>query len=341
MSNYIFPSLSDYRVIESNFLAPREADDPIFRMFPIRYSNFHEVFWSQRDAYGGLMAVRGLNGPYPRVERPASTFHRMRPSSYGEHILVQNEELTIRSANLAGSAPVDARQVVTEATDTLLSRIYNRRSWLLYTLTTTGRYQVKDEGGAVLAEDAYSIQTYAASDWSTHNTATPIADFAAASLLNEGTTADFGPTAVAFMNRKTYNHIPANTNAADFGGKKGAGLASLSALSDVNEYFAGSGLPQLMPFHGGYWDDASPRVFHPWIADDTVILVGLQRGSIQIGEFQQTANGDNNGSPQTFMKAIDTAESPNAEPPRQVKVFAGFNGGPALFYPGSIIVMKV
>jgi hypothetical protein len=229
---------------------------------------------------------------------------------------------------------------VRDADRQLLVRQMQRMQWLMWTLLRTGVYNVTNEVGTVVHQDGYTVTTYAASDWSTVGTADPLADLRAIQLLPEGTSADFGPDAIILVNRRTANYLLANTNTASMAGKRVNGGSTLNTMEDVNRIFAGEGLPQIVVYSDGYYDDNG--TFQLWIPNDYAIVIGRFNGSTELGEFRRVRHADNPGAaPGPFLKITDTARNPNAPPPRQVRVYRGQNGGPVIWYPGSVVVMRV
>jgi hypothetical protein len=70
-------------------------------------------------------------------------------------------------------------------------------------------------------------------------------------------------------------------------------------------------------------------------------VVGRRDNGASLGEFVLTRNANNPdlGSA-AFVKIVDSAEA-GGTPPRTIKIYRAMNGGPAIWYPGSVVVMSV
>jgi hypothetical protein len=171
--------------------------------------------------------------------------------------------------------------------------------------------------------------------------ATPLADFRAVQLLSRGHSVRFDQTARAYMNRVTWNNFIKNTNAADFGGKKGMGLQSLTSLGDANTILTGEGLPNIVVFDGGFLNDAG--TFVPFIADAKVVVVGQRTDGGRIGGYRMTRNANNPGlAPGAYTEVIDRGEAGSGKQiPRTIEVHDGHNGGPVIYFPSGIVILSV
>jgi hypothetical protein len=335
-----FPVMSELRSIDALYEQEQVAGDPLFSAFPLQTKNTHFLRWKQRDFYRGLMQGRGLNNPYPAVTRLGDREFLTKPSAYGEHVVIDEEEITIRANPDTPSAPVNLTDEVNNADQMLVARQFNRARWVGWTLILEGIYKVLNQSGAIVGQDSIGVTQYAGTSWGTPATSTPLADARAVALLSEGTSADFGVGAIGFANRRTVNKALANTNAADLGGKRTIGGGTIKGLDDLNGIFAAEGLFTLKAYHAGYYSDAGS--FSTWIPDNVVVVFGSHNGASQIGEMTQTRHADNpNAAPGPFAKIVDTGRDPNADPPRQVRVYRGVNMGPQIWYPGAVVIMRV
>ena len=337
-SIYKYQSVTELRNLDATFVASTVANDPMLgMMFPLQSVNTHFIRFRQRDAFRGLMQARGFGERYPVVARVGENEFLFKPSSYGEHVAIDEEELTIRATPDSVASAMDITDLVSEADEMLQARQANRVRHNLWTLILEGVYTVTNKRKAVVGSDSVTIARYAGSDWSTAASATPIADFRAVGLLAEGTSAAFGPTAKAFMNQRTANNLLAVTNAADLGGYKVDGGGRLIGMADINRIFAGEGLPQIVVYHDGYLNDAG--TFATWIPDDVVVIVGTFNGQQRLGQYTLTRHAKNPGrGPGFYVGVKDTTGDPNTDE-AEIAVRRGFNGGPELWYGGAVVAM--
>jgi hypothetical protein len=262
----------------------------------------------------------------------------MQPGVYGEFLTVDEVEITRRRPPGRWNGSISIDDLVMKLQDQLLGRELDRKEKMGWDLLATGTFSVTGPDGMVLHTDTYTPQTASAAViWATSATATPLADFRAVQLLSRGYSLSFGADAKAYMSRVTFNNFIKNTNAADFGGKKGVGLQSVSSVGDSNTILAGEGLPQIVIFDGGYLSEPS-GVFVPFIATGKVIIVGKRLDGAPIGEILSTRNANNPGeAPGAYDKVVD---DPDAVP-RLITVHRGWNGGIALYFPAAIVILTV
>jgi hypothetical protein len=250
--------------------------------------------------------------------------------------IIDERQITQRRpwGSFAGS--IDITDLVREAQDKLLNRELDRQELTVWTLLATGTFSVSD-GTSVLHTDSYTTQTYSAGVvWATAATSAPLADFRAVQLKSRGYSVNFGAQAKAFMNRSTLNALLSNTNAADIGGRRLAGLSSINSLDDANRLLAMDDLPQLVPYDQGYIDEAG--TFQLFIPNNKVIVVGARRDGDPVGEYRLTRNANNpDVGPGSYDKVVD---DPNRVP-RTVEVHRGHNGGVVIYHPAAVVVMTV
>lgn len=271
------------------------------------------------------------------------------PGIYGEYIILDEQELTNRRSPGQFGTPMDISDMVMDAQDQLLQRRLDRQEALIWTLASTGTFSVLGKDNAIVHTSTYLRQTFSAGvPWATIATATPLADFSAIQLLARGHSVNFGAGAKAFMNRKTFNYLRANTNSADIYGRRTTGLGTINSLAQWNELLSQDDLPEIVIYDAGYLVDGSVNpqatdmtqfgVFTPFIPDSTVIVFGQRPGNQPVGGMQQTRNVNNGGAPGPYMKVIDLIDH---EVPRSIQVHDGFNGGPTIEYPSALCVMSV
>lgn len=337
MANYVVPSSADIQQI-AQVKAPRlEADRLIFQYMPIRARDASLVMWEQGDNYTGLQQIRGLNGAPPKVQPTGVSQFQMVPGVYGETVEINELELTNRRAYGTFGQPIDLADLVMERQDLLLNRRYDRIEYIGWTLLTTGTFSVAAANGATVHTDTFPLQTYSASvAWATVATATPLADFRAVQLLGRGKGANFGAPATAIMNRVTANALLGNTNSADIGGKRTGGFGTFNSMADINGLLSQDDLPQVIIYDEGYLNDSG--TFVPFIANNKVVVIGRRPAGQTVAEYQMVRNVNNpNFAPGAYMKVVADED----EVPFKVEVHDGHNGGPAIYYPGSIVVMSV
>ena len=335
---YVYPGAKQLREIELLKTPRMVLNTPLLRYFPFEGVRAWWLQWKQRDMYGGMTQIRSLNGRPPRVHPVGERDFLMRPGVYGEHMLIDEMEMTLRTAQARPDQPVDVNNLVTQRQDQLLVRRFNRIEWLLWQLVVYGHFIVLDARGVIAHRDAYSIQTFTSSvPYSTHGTSTPMADFQNVALYGRGTGTDFGRRATAFCNRVTGYHINGNTNPADLGGRKINGGNNITTINDVNGIFLGNDLPQIEIYDETYLDELGNQV--PYIPDGKIVVMGALLNGETHGNFRFVINQNNpGGEPAPYMKVIDRTAT---QVPPEIEVHDGWNGGPVIYYPGSIVTMDV
>lgn len=338
MPTYVYPTSVELETIEQVKLPKLTQNSPIFKLFPFNGKRSHILQWEQMDNFIGLQQVRGLNGMPPKVARVGIKAYMMKPGVYGEHISLDEEELTIRRAMGTFGTPINIADLVMQAQNQLLQRRLDRQEWLGWQLVTNGFFMVLDLKGTLVHGDSYTQQQYtSAVAWGTPATSTPLADFRAVQLLSRGQSVSFGANATAYMNRTTANQLLVNTNANDLGGRRLNGLTPANSMNAINTILAGEGLPQIEVYDEGYIDDAN--TFQLFIPNNVVILVGRRTNGAALGEFRYTLNVNNpDGAPKPYTRVIDRVQE---QIPREIEVHDGFNGGLVLQFPGSLVKMNV
>lgn len=338
---YVYPTSQELQTIDPVLMAENMDADPIFREFPREFSDYPDLAWEQRDNYLGMTQFRGYNAPARRVERVGSKRHRMEPGVYGEFIEIAEEEMTRRAQPGTWATTINVGDLVTDARDQLMYRQTNRTIWVGWQLLTTGYYIVPTREGAIGHADAVGIQVITpAVPFDTHATAAVLGTFRALKLLSRGQSAAFNSTATAYMNTETANDIYANTNANDLGGKRADGLSSVDGLAGANRVLAREDLPRIEEYEGGYYDDDGTFQLH--LPYKTIVVVGRRTNGARIGAWRFTRNMVNGraGSSQPYVRVVEKGMAEGEDPPPMIRVHRGFNGGPVLYYPGSIVVIK-
>jgi hypothetical protein len=338
MATYTFPTQAELQLIAQDKTPRLIANRPIFDIFPIRETRNSLIKWEQRDNYTGLQYARGLNGDPVRVKSLGASQFQMEPGVYGEFRRLDEIEITTRRAYGSWNQPISLDDLVMEAQDHLLGRRLDRIEYIGWTLLATGTFSVSTPYGPVVHTDSYTTQTFTAGvTWATQATATPLANLRAVQLLGRGRSANFGSGAKAYMNRTTYNTMIANTNGSDLAGRRTNGLATVLSPANLDLVLMQEGLPSVVVYDEGYIDESG--TFQLYIPNNKVIVIGQRPAGQTIGEYLMTFNANNpGGAPGPYMKVINRGEE---TVPITVEVHDGHNGGPALYFPGSIVVMTV
>lgn len=333
-----FPTSSELLTIEQEWMPTLTEDDLIFELMPIVSRDTALVEWEQKDNYTGLMQIRGLDGEPPVIPNIGWKKYRMEPGAYGEWAPISETEMTQRRVPGSYNQPISLDALVMERQEQLLSRRIDRIRWILWTLLISGTFTVPGENGQVLHAGAFAVQSVTAVvPWTTYATATPLADLRGLLLLYAGKSFAFGPGARFIMNRITFNALLSNTNSADLYGKRLQGGGTVIGVEDVNRILLSLELPPIEIYDKGYYPDGG-GAFTRFVPNGKVVVVGSRPNGESIGEFQYTRNANNEGfAPGPYTYVSDSLDS-NQPVPRRIRVDDGFNGGPALFFPGAVIV---
>lgn len=337
IQQFTYPNSVELREIEQDKL-PRSLElSPIFRYFPQVGVDSHLLEWTQRDTYGGMQQLRGLNGQPPRVATVGERKFIFTPGAYGEHMAIDEIEMTTRARSTAINTPIPIDDLVIRRQDQLLVRRQNRIEWLCWQLFLNGHFIAHDTRGVIMHRGAYAVQRFTAPvPWSLRDTATPLEDVSNAKLMFRGTGTDGGPRSRLLMNSTTAAHFTRNRNAADMGSRRGAIGPNILSVNGANEILVGEGSPTIEVYDGGYRDAFGNWV--TYIPDGKVAYVGVLNNGETHGEFRFTRNINSIGAaPQPYVKVIDKQN----QVPREIECHDGFNGGPVIFYPGGIIIMDV
>lgn len=340
VQTYLYPTLKEVNDIDQQLMAQAISNSRVLQLFPMIEKPTSRVAWRQRDNYLGLTQIRGYNAPPPGVPRVGMSEYVKEPSAFGEFTQVDEKELTDRAIAGRPDIPVPIDDLVMECDEMLVTRQTSRIEWLIWQLLIYGYYHVTSASGTVIDRDSYAPQTFTSTvPWSTVATATPLADFRAVRLLSRGSSVSFGTDALALMNQVTFDHMIGNTLATDLGGRRD-GLDLIMGLESTNKLNMKDGLPKVEIYDQGYYTDAG--VWTQWIPDNYVVVIGKRKNGAEIGNFILTKNASNpDFGSRPFSSVIDTGRLPGFRPPRMIEVHRGFNGGTAIYYPGSVVVMRV
>lgn len=334
---FTYPNAVELMEIERDLMPRLQADREVFQIFPTVTVDTPYLRWTQRDNFRGLQQLRGLNGMPPRVTRLGAKEFLYRPGVYGEFIPVDEEELTERrDFGTATGAPMSLDDIVTDIQLQLLIRRLDRIEQILWTLLTTGTFAVSAPNGAVLHTDTFNFQGgTSVYPWSNFAQSTPINDLRVAQLAARGHSVVFDATAQAWMNQKTFNNMANNSNNQDLYGRRTGGFGTVNNLQQINAILTGDNLPALRVYEGGYFDES--QTWNLYIPDNLVVIVGVRPGGQRLGEYRFTRNASNRDmAAGPYTRVVDNADG---DPPREVRVHDGHNGGPVAYYPSAFYVL--
>lgn len=339
----VFPTATELSLIERSLLPVLTQDDEIFKMFPIVEKDSPLIEWEQKDSFRGLMSPRGINGSPESIKLLGSNRFQMKPGRYGNYIPINETDIELRRQVGTVNTPIPIDDLVIDAQEQLLNIRINRLRKILWDLVSTGTYSVPSGlAGAIMATDTFPLQTStAATAWATVASATPLADLRALKLKLRGYSTEFGKGSKMYANSLYVNYLLNNANSNDLAGKRRDMGATFNVLEDVNRVMTASDLPEIVEYDKGYYDDSG--TFQTFIPNNKVVVVGKRTNNATVGEFHMTRNANNpNAEPGPYTMVVDSLGDGNSQPvPRTIQVHDGFNGGPAIFYPQSIIILTV
>jgi hypothetical protein len=337
VQQFTYPTSVELEQIESVKLPRLTTDSPIFGLFPFQGRRTHLLEWTQKDNYGGMQQIRGLNGMPASVARVGQKSFIMKPGVYGEFSAVDEMELTTRAAMGRPNVPISLDELVTEIQDQLLTRRLNRIEWLCWQVVVNGHFVTLDHKGAVRHTDQFDVQTYTSiASIEDPAAGTPLQNFIDISDMGRGMSTSFGGGATCYVNQTTATRIMSNRNANDLWGIKLGGGNSPLGIDDVNTILSRKGLPRVVVYDEGYFDETG--TFINYIPDNVGIVIGRRQSGAPLGAFRFVINVNNaGGTPAPYTRVIDHFDR---RIPRLVEVHDGFSGGPVLYFPGSILKMK-
>lgn len=340
--NYSFQTNSELTQVSQNLVQAATLDDPIFKIFPIRPRNASRLRWAIKDNYKGLMKLRGLGGEPTSIARVATNVYEDIPGVYGEFSTIDEIEMMNRAAGIPAdtSIRVDVSDLVAESQEQLTIRQIQRMKQICWTLALTGTFSITLPTGGIGHTGSYTAQTVTVSPlWSTTATATPLKNLRDLQpTYGFGTSTVFNGMAVAWMNSATLNYALANTNAADYGGRRSPGGGTLNGLNGLNQILLEQGTPQINVWDDGYVDDAG--AFQLYIPTGKVLVVGKRPDGETPGEFQMTRNMMTN-SPTPYSFVNDRTRGDARTVPPRIDIHQGWSGGPVVERGTQLVVMTV
>lgn len=342
MATFTYQTNAELNEIAQDKLPRLEANRPIFEIMPMEEHDASVIIWEQQDNYTGLQNLRGINGALPLIQQTGSKQYVERPGYYGEGEMIDEIQLTERRQRGTFATPINVQDLISEKQDKLLQRRLDRIEWLGWTLLTTGQFSVFTKNNVLAHQGAYTIQQFTATvPWATSVTAAPLGDLSSVQLLARGHSVNLGAQATAWMNRKTFNSMRSNTNAADIYGRRVAGLATANNLGQINSVLTDDDLPTVRIYDEGYLADGT-GTFTPFIADATVLVTGKRPAGQAIAKYLMTRNANNPSlGPGAYMYVSNkTGEDAEGNAP-SIGVFDSHNGGPALYFPAALCIMHI
>jgi hypothetical protein len=343
---FAYPSPAELREVERQLLPTLTLDDPAFDLFPIVETAAWRLKWRQRDNFMGAQQVRGLGGEFKVVDAPGMKDYDVDPGVYGESALIEEEELTTAAEAASYTEFATLNDVVADRQAMLLSRRLTRIRKVLWDLLATGRYQVFDKAGTLKHVGSFPLTRVTAGvPWSTRATATPYADLTALPLQARGQSASFGRGAVAYVNRKKLNDLLLNANPADLFGRRLAAGSTVNSQAELNGLLAGQAdnadIPDIRVYDEGYISDGTDGLtrgqWYPFIPDNVAVVVGKRASGARLGEYRMCRNANNpdfGPGPYTRVRDLREVRSPAA-----MLCEDGHNGGPAVYFPGAVIIL--
>ena len=337
MTTYQYPSNAALQLVAQQKVAVLTLADPLFSIMPIVNVDAAVLMWDQMDDFTGLQQVRGLNGQPKRVNMVGGKRWLVEPGYYGEFMTVDEAEMTLRRQYGTFATPVDITDLVMPRQDFLLNRRTDRIRYIGWALLSAGTFTVLNEAGVALHSDTFAIQSYtAAIPWSTVATATPLANLRAIKLLARGKGTRFDRSARLVLNQTDINNLLNNQNSADLGGRRVRGGDSINNLASLNQVLLDDDLPQITPYDEGYLSDAGS--FTLFLGSGTGVLVGQRPTGETIADYAMTRNANNPGmAAGAYSKVVN---DPDRVPPL-AEVHDGHNGGPRIYYPGSVVRLNI
>lgn len=338
MSQYVFTQSAALQVILQDKLPVLTMDDPVFTdIMPIDRIDASMVVWEQKDNWQGLLSPRGYDGGFGRVQREGVNQYKVQPGAYGDQKAISEEYMTVGREIGTWGQGIDITRAQMEDQDHLLSLAIDRMRKIAWDLVLTGTYSVLGSTGAVLATDTFSIQSFTAlTSWSDHANSTPLADMRSMKLKARGHAVRFDRRSKLYLNTAWVNHLLANTNVNDLGGKRAVnagGQIQPLALSDVNKILADQDLPQIVEYDEGYLD--STGTFQLFIPDGKGALVGARKTGEPVSKFWMTRNANNVAIGRGATELYTDFEF-KKNPIRGITSL-GFNGAPAIYFPSAIV----
>lgn len=337
-----YPTNYELRTIAAE-MRPRFREGKLgISLLPEYTSEYGKIMIAQPDVIRDLQQYRGLDQPSPYTNAPYNPYGNLcelQPSYWGEFERVREDFLT-NGAQFGSQchAPVDLSGHIMGMERTLLERHYRRLEFNIWRALIFGIYEAFNVAGSLVFQARYNVRTFEpAIPWSDRNFSTPLADLRyIRDPLGLGTDADFGMGARYIMNQRTADCMFSNRNPNDIGKTNLTACCDYIGPGVVNQQFRAQGLGTIEVYNNGYPD--VNRNFQKYIPDGYVVIIGPRLDGEPIGHYYYTRAvvgcGVTSGAWDMIIDSCGRAV------PRTIEVHRGHNGGPALEYPRSVIVLK-
>lgn len=335
-NDFVYQSQQALTEIAQELMPTLTADREAFKLFPIQTRDETRLEWDQKDSFFGLQSIRGIDGKPGMVSAVGANRFKAEYGVYGEFVPIPESIITEARQIGTWGSPRDLGDMVSEYQMMLMNRQYDLIEKIVWDLLVTGTYSVLDDGGVVRATDSFPIQTFATVvPWSTHATATPLADLKALKLYHRGQSVSFDRTSKLYVNSQTVNDLTNNLNPADLYGRRLNGLSTANNLDLVNQIFMGDNLPQIVEYDRGYRTGLTRGTNVLYIPDGKGVLVGNRPNGQTVGNYRMLRNANNPGcAPGPYSKVFDNGMD---NVPRKLEVHMGHNGGPVIYYGGAVV----
>jgi hypothetical protein len=272
------------------------------------------------------------------VQLPGLQEFNLPPGAYGEYIPLDERRLTQMRNPGSPNAPIDVRALQAMAQRQLVVRDFDRRRVMAWSLLQSGNYAATDRMSVVGQTLQFTPQTYNAPFvWSNLTQSTPLADIRNLSFFDRGTSAKFDQGSTLWMNRSQLFYMYSNNNPADLGGRRDNYGATFNTLTTINSILSGEGLPTIVPYDEGFYDDAG--TFNLFLATGKAVVIGRRPNNDPIGQFIMSRNVNNDDfAPGVYTRVVDKQiDSAGA---RTIEHHRGWNGACAILYPRAVGVLN-
>lgn len=325
-------------------------NDPIFQVMPITSVDAGKVIWDVPDSTLGITAGRRPDSPYGVVQRLGANRFSADPGYYGDQLVI-NEQMANESAEIGSfQGPVDVTALQMRDQDQLIARAFQRLKLVGWTMFCTGKYTTVDSNGQLVMADQAQLTPFTTTiSWALPATSTPLADLRNLYERHLGQSVSFGRDARIYLAQPDVNALLANSNPNDLGAKLRVWLGTSQqgtqpmTLADVNSYLLEADLPQIVAWDDNYLD--SNNVAQRYIQPGFGVCVGKRLRNEPVAEFVMTRNVEiKYGRPgsKTSLSGFDNLyfDVRMEHGPWRLISLLGFNGAPALYYPGAIVPFR-
>lgn len=339
----IYPTNAEMQMLQAELL-PRFGEGRLgLSLLPFRESMMNQIVFNSPDIFRGLQNWRGLDKS-PKTPEDRYNWYGTNcvvdPGYWADCDYITEHDITKLAAPGTWAEPVNLVEHTTRLQERLLERRFNRVEFNIWQSLVYGYYQALNEAGQVIHQQQYNIQMVTSGiPWSDQDNATPIQDFRCIQLLGRGTSASFGPEAVAYMNRVTANCLMRNRNPNDLGNLQITACCELAlfGMDAINRKMAANGLPRFEVYDEGFVDESGN--FHTYIPDGRVIIMGRRPGDVPLGNYWMTRNMLGCSVDAGFYTMInDNCQTGGV--PRKITITDGHNGGPAVHYPRAVVSLE-